>query len=352
MSAVRNLLVAAVVLVLLVVFGACSAEIADIAETTAVPETTAAVSTETPVGTVAPDVAGLAAGDHTVSLAHGGRDRSYIVHVPAGVTVPAPVVVALHGGGGTGEGFQDENNLDAVADAEGFVAVYPEGTGILADRLHTWNAGGECCGYAHDNNIDDVGFLRAVIDDLQVKVSVDPSRIYMTGHSNGARMAYRFAAEASELVAAIVPVAGAPDVEPAVGALPVPVLHIHSVDDPRALYAGGEGPPFPGTNRTIVHAPVMESIESWATVQNRCEAGPDMGPVVEAAAPNDGQTTTLLQWNGCADGAPFDHLRLTGSGHGWPGVTVGRLWQNLLGPPTTVIDASAEVWAFVSEFSR
>jgi poly(3-hydroxybutyrate) depolymerase len=228
MSAVRNPLVAAVVLVLLVVFGACSAEIADIAETTAVPETTAVVSTETPVGTVAPDVAGLAAGHHTVSLAHGGRDRSYIVHVPAGVTVPAPVVVALHGGGGTGEGFQDENNLDA----------------------------------------------------------------------------------------------------------------------------GGEGPPFPGTNRTIVHAPVMESIESWATVQNRCEAGPDTGPVVEAAAPNDGQTTTLLQWNGCADGAPFDHLRLTGSGHGWPGVTVGRLWQNLLGPPTTVIDASAEVWAFVSEFSR
>ena len=190
----------------------------------------------------------LAPGDYTFELEHGGRTRSYIVHVPATPIIPAPIIVALHGGGGTGQAFQEQNGLDRVAEREGFVTVYPEGTGILPNRLHTWNSGKSCCGFAFDRGIDDVGFLRKVITDLTSRIDLDIGRVYMTGHSNGAMMAYRFATETPNMVTAIVAVGGAPDLDLVAATQPVAVLHIHSLDDPRALYEGGEGPPFPGTD--------------------------------------------------------------------------------------------------------
>ena len=152
----------------------------------------------------------LAPGSHTLVVQHGGRSRSYIVHLPAASRsgTALPLVLAFHGGGGEAAGLQRYAGLDAVADREGFIVVYPFGTGPLPRRLLTWNAG-ECCGYAMNNNVDDVGFAIAVIDDLARRTSVDANRVYATGHSNGAMMVYRLAAERADRVAAIVPVAGA-----------------------------------------------------------------------------------------------------------------------------------------------
>jgi polyhydroxybutyrate depolymerase len=201
----------------------------------------------------------LAPGDHTMRLRHGGRLRSYIVHVPERGIAARPLMIAFHGGGGNASGFKAYAGLDAVADREGFLVVYPDGTGPLRGRLLTFN-GGECCGYAKEHDVDDVGFAIAMIDDIARRVAVDRSRIYATGHSNGAIMAYRLAAERADVVAAIVPVAGAMSLSSFAPSRPVPVLHIHSVDDPRALYGGGLGPPFPGTNSRVMHAPE----EAWA----------------------------------------------------------------------------------------
>ncbi len=293
----------------------------------------------------------LAPGDHVVSLHHDGRDRRYLVHVPASAGSTPALVVALHGGGGTAQGFKDENGLDAVSDREGFVAVYPDGTGPNPDRLLTWNAGPNCCGSAADNEVDDVGFLDAVLDDLQRRRPYDPTRVYMTGHSNGAIMTYRFALEAADRVAAIVPVAGAMAADDPAPSRRVPVLHIHSVDDPRALYEGGEGPPFPGTTHTVIHEPVEAGLGFWVGV-NGCSPTPRETESRTGRGRDRGQTLTRLVWDPCADGTAVEHLRLTGVGHGWPGVRVGLARQSLIGPPTTLIDASEEVWAFVSRFSR
>ena len=192
----------------------------------------------------------LAPGTHRRALVHQGRDRSYLVHLPpqadAGATLP--VVVNFHGGGGNARGQRDYSRMDQLADEAGFVVVYPEGTGRLDGFLLTWNAG-SCCGYAADHDIDDVGFIRAVLADLSSVARVDERRVYATGLSNGAMMAYRLAAEAPDLVAAIAPVAGAAPIEPVPDMRAVGVLHIHSQDDPRALYAGGLGPPFPLSTR-------------------------------------------------------------------------------------------------------
>ena len=118
-----------------------------------------------------------------------------------------PLVVVLHGGGGNAENIEEVTGFSEKADEEGFIVVYPDGSGRLDRYLLTWNAG-FCCGYALENNIDDVGFIRALIEYLQEKYAINRNMIYVTGISNGGMMSYRLGAELSDIVAAIAPVAG------------------------------------------------------------------------------------------------------------------------------------------------
>jgi polyhydroxybutyrate depolymerase len=296
---------------------------------------------------------GLEAGDHELSLRHAGRDRYALVHVPpqASPSGSLPLLVALHGGGGNPEQFKGDAGLDAVADREGFVVLYPAGTGVLPRSLLTWNAGTDCCGYALEQDVDDVGFLRHAIDELASKARLDLDRVYMTGHSNGAIMAYRFGAEAAFEVAAIVPVAGAMMLAEFSPASAVPVLHIHSVDDGRALYEGGLGPPFPIGGGQVLHRPVMEGIAAWAA-RNGCPANP---VIVEtraggAGTPDEGHSAERLRWAPCSSGAPVEHWRLHGPGHAWPGSTVPPAQEALVGETTTIVIAAEEIWSFVRQF--
>jgi polyhydroxybutyrate depolymerase len=130
--------------------------------------------------------------------------------------------------------------LNEKADEAGFLAVYPNGTG--EKRSLTWN-GGNCCGYAVENQVDDVGFVRALLDDLEKVVTVDPSRVYATGISNGAIMAYRLASELSDRIAAVAPVAGPMGTATCSPRRPVSVMHFHGTDDQFApcRRAGGRG---------------------------------------------------------------------------------------------------------------
>src|SRR3990172_5600142 len=120
--------------------------------------------------------------DRDLTIAIGGRSRTYLVHLPPRWNEhgPRPVVLAFHGGGGNASGFKGYAGLDAVADREGFVVVYPDGSGRLGRRLLTWNSG-NCCGYARDNKIDDVAFVVAVLRDLARGLPLDPARVYATG---------------------------------------------------------------------------------------------------------------------------------------------------------------------------
>jgi polyhydroxybutyrate depolymerase len=287
-----------------------------------------------------------------------GRTRRFVIHIPREEpgrddsghrTGPLPVLLAYHGGGGDPRGFQRYAGLDAVADREGFAVVYPAGTGRFAPRLLTWNAGA-CCGYARDHGVDDVGFSLALLDALAREIDVDASRIYATGHSNGAMMAYRLAAEASGRLAAVVAVAGATPLEGFDPARPVAVLHVHSVDDPRALYSGGLGPPFPLTRIRSLHESVDAQIARWAR-RNGCA---EQGHVVERRVAPEGRrdaghTATKLSFAPCASGMDVELWRLTGAGHGWPGGRI-QLPERLVGPETDVIDAAEEIWAFASRF--
>ena len=277
----------------------------------------------------------LPPGDHAISFGA----RGYNLHVPPKLEPRPALVLNFHGGGGHAIGQQKYARMDAVADREGFLVVYPEGTGPLDGSLLTWNAGG-CCGSAVRDNVDDVGFVRKLLVDLSLRQAYDPARVYATGFSNGAMMSYRLAAELSERIAAIAPVAGAIAVERYPTARPVPVMHIHSVDDPRALYSGGLGPPFPMTNARVMHLAAEAGLADWAQA-NGCTGAMAQGERKDW----QGHTATLFAYPGCR--AEVLLWKLTGAGHVWPGGDPDY-FPKLLGPGTAVIDANEEMWRFFS----
>lgn len=297
--------------------------------------------------------AGLAPGDHEFALTHQGLPRSYLAHVPprARDGRPLPVVINFHGGGGNAEVQKAYTRMDAAADRDGYVAVYPNGSGGIGGRFLTWNAG-TCCGPAAASRVDDVGFSLAVLDDLARRTPVDRARIYATGLSNGSMMAYRLAAEAPDRIAAVAGVAGAMTLPGFAPAMPVPVMHIHSVDDQRALYDGGLGPAFPFTDSRVLHQPVDAMLKQWLAL-DMCLAQPQVSEPVggQAGARDAAHTATRYRYAPCRDGTEVILWKLTGAGHVWPGGLQGYL-PLLLGAGTTVIDANTEMWRFFQRYSR
>ena len=300
---------------------------------------------------VTPVSAALAPGDHRIALQHGGRQRSYIVHVPPAAREgrPLSVVLNFHGGGGNAENQQKYSRMDALADAEGFLAVYPDGTGRMSDRLLTWNAG-TCCAYSVINKVDDVGLTLALLADLEARQPVDRRRVYATGLSNGAMMAWRLAVEASRRIVAIAPVAGAKVLQAGAPQRPVPVMHFHSVDDARALYAGGLGPPFPMTTSQVFHSPVEPTVREWAAASG-CLADARVTALLHGQADSKeaGHTATRYVWAPCRAGSEVVLWKFTGTGHVWPGGLQDHL-PRLLGPSTALVDANLEMWRFFQRF--
>ena len=281
-------------------------------------------------------------GDHTFELRAGGVERSYILHQPANRRPRPAVVLNFHGGGGNARQYQAYVQTDRLAEREGFLVVYPNGSGVLRERLLTWNAGG-CCGYAMRANVDDVGFVRALLEDLAARVVFDRTRVYATGLSNGAMMSYRLAAELPEAIAAIAPVAGAMVLGSTPPAHAKPVLHIHSVDDHRALYAGGLGAPFPFTAVRVLHPGVEARLALWAQANGCDDALQSVAERDWTDSAGRRHVATLLRYAHCRVETAL--WRLRGAGHVWPSAQLDYL-PALLGPGTRVIDANEEIWRF------
>ncbi len=297
--------------------------------------------------------AALAPGDHEFSIRHDGLRRSYLVHVPAQATAGGrlPIVLNFHGGGANAKIQKRYSRMDETAARKGFLAVYPNGTGGFAGRLLTWNAGA-CCGSAAAKRVDDVGFVLAVLDDLARRTDIDQSRVYATGLSNGSMMAYRLAAEASDRIAAVAGVAGAMALRRFRPANPVPVMHVHSVDDGRALYGGGLAPAFPWTNTRAQHPPVETMLERWVA-HDGCPGKAQITATIKGRpdAADAAHTATRYTYGPCRAHTEVVLWKLTGAGHVWPGGQQNYLrW--LLGPGTTVIDANNEIWEFFARFRR
>lgn len=270
-----------------------------------------------------------------VPLTVGGLERSYEIHLPNGraPSQPAPLVLVFHGGGGDAANAARMSGMDAKADAEGFIAVYPNGTGLRPNaKLLTWNAW-RCCGLALDHQVDDVGFVRALIGDVARRYPVDRKRIYATGFSNGAMLAYRLGCEMGDVFAAIAPVAGALNDYDCGTGPKVSVVAFHGTADQHVRFEGGvPGVQFDRHKRADNGVPF--AIETW-----RKRNGCDDTPTRERRR---GVVHTAFK---CAEGTAVELYAIEGQGHAWPGGQKGRRFGNV-DEPSTEISATDVIWAF------
>jgi polyhydroxybutyrate depolymerase len=262
------------------------------------------------------------------SLSVGGLSRTFGLYRPEGLSGPAPLVVMLHGGYGDGAQAERAYNWDAEADGAHFLVAYPDGV----DRA--WNAG-SCCGIPKNTNIDDVDFVTAMVRDVAAQTAVDPSRIYVTGMSNGAMMALRLACQ-SDLFAAVAPVAGTLLADCS-HAAPTSILQIHGTADDRVPYGGGAGKARTLSGAPNVDGPSVPAVnQTWRGIDG-CGA---------SATSTAGEVTT--QTSDCPGGRTVELITVAGAGHQWPGGVPSPLAQRIgdLPPPSTALNATDTIWQF------
>jgi len=234
--------------------------------------------------------------------------RTYFVSVPDSYNGTAtPAIINLHGGGGNVKQYKDQTDMDTAAEAHGFISIWCDGSApafFLPDNK-TWNAD-TCCGYALSKNIDDVGFLAKVITDVKKRFKI--SKIFMSGFSNGAMMAYKFAVSKPTMVDGIAPVSGELGIIPtALMTSPVPIIHIHGLQDTNCPFDGGVGA---GSIIPCYHNPVLNCIDYFVK-SNKC-------------SPYGFTTTTddyiKYSFNSIPGGKEIVQLYvLPNGGHQWPG---------------------------------
>ncbi len=278
----------------------------------------------------------LGTGDHKLSVMVDSIERHYLVHLPASYNPkqPTPVLLAFHGGGANAENMVKFSGLNEKSDKEGFIVVYPYGSGRLKKFL-TFNAG-NCCSYAMRNKIDDVEFTRRILDDLAMRVHVDTHRVYATGMSNGAMMVYRLASELSDRIAAVAPVAGTMGTEAVVPTRAVSVIHFHGSADEHLPFQGGYGKGLSGTHFYSVE----NSIWTWVKA-NGCRQEPIIDPIPDRAL--DGTTIVRKTYGECRDRAEVILVIIEGGGHTWPGQKPST---KILGKSTQNISANDLMWDF------
>jgi polyhydroxybutyrate depolymerase len=268
----------------------------------------------------------------------GGRERCYTLYVPAGYDParPAPLVVSLHGFFSNPESHALITGWNKLADQEGFVVAYPQGT----SWPQRWNAGA-----AWNAGVDDVQFFRDMLDDLSGAAAVDPSRVYVNGFSNGGGMAVQIACQAADQVAAIGTVAAAvvdlPDCAPS---RPVPVIAFHGTADPLVPYEGGDmrGRPLregaEGTRAPTHFVGAEEWTAKWAE-GNGCTPQPE-------SIPPQGDVRGK-RYTGCGQDADVVLYTIEDGGHTWP----GGVPIPLVGKTSHDIDATEEMWRFFQAYT-
>lgn len=239
-------------------------------------------------------------GDWNMKIVSGGVERNADVHVPASYDPTVPTTLVLNFHGLSSNAWQEAllSQMNEASDERGFIVVYPNG------MYSSWNAG-KCCGTAATLEIDDLGYVSKLIDELLEEYCIDPKRVFATGMSNGGFLSNRLACELSDKVAAIAPVAGVIGLplDKCQPPRPVPVMHFHGTLDTLVPYGGGGLYQFPS---------VADSVARWRKI-NKC------GATTEITF--DQGDSQCVSSPGCEAGADVILCTVEGGGHTWPGGT-------------------------------
>ncbi len=268
--------------------------------------------------------------ERTVLVA--GVQRTYVAYLPPRVTSGSPIVFAFHGGFGRSRSISESSALHKLKRAAKYVIVYPTG------YRRSWNVG-SCCGYSKRHGIDDVAFFDAMLEDLKSIATIDVSRIYVTGFSNGAMMSYHLACNRADTIAAIAPVAGALQgvFESCQPARAVPILHIHGMDDQWAPFFGGIGK----RKQAGEQQAIPELIDFW---RNRYGCtGEEEYSFAEGAR---------CVRSTCGDSrATVTLCTINGLGHQWPGNDPQGFTLKALGNSRPSVAGSDEILKFFDSWS-
>lgn len=263
------------------------------------------------------------------TIAHDGLERAYILYIPASYSAQSavPLVFNFHGYGSNAAQQVLYTNFNAVAEAEGFITAYPEGTEDAMGMQH-FNVGWG------GSSVDDVDFTSALIDSLLAEYNINPKRVYSTGMSNGGFISYHLACNLSDRIAAIASVTGS------MSSLtfnncnpqrPVPVLEIHGTQDEVVPYDGG----------TSFTTPIDDVVAFWVN-HNNCSP-PSVIDVPDTNT-NDGSTAQHFIYRDGDEGVNVELFKIEGGGHTWPNAVID------IGVTNRDINASQEIWNFFSKY--
>lgn len=239
-------------------------------------------------------------GDTRGSVKVNGKKRTYLLHVPASYeqSKPLPLVLVFHGAFGSASISRWDSRMSEQADKDGFIVAYPR------SLQGTWNAG-LCCGLSQKKNVDDIAFVRAVVENLSKKYSIDPTRVYAAGVSNGGMFAYKVARELSDVFAATASVEACMYPSPSPGG-PISVLALNGTKDCTIPYEGGRGSWY-GYKLDVPG--VRDTIDYWVK-QNGCTSEPTKvttGAVTKELFSQGKSNTEVCLYT------------IKGGGHIWPG---------------------------------
>jgi len=282
------------------------------------------------------------AGTREGSIEHGGLTRTYRVHVPSGYDgkKAVPLVLGFHGGGGNAQGAERNLGFNPLADKHGFIAVYPQGI-----DSH-WNDGRVATRFEKVAKVDDVGFIRALIGQLQKEFKIDARRIYSAGLSNGGFISHRLGWELSDLLAAIGPAAGTLSTrfeKEFAPKYPVHVIDIHGTKDGMVPYEGGM---VSGQGGLCFGAQKM--VAMWA-LANGCATPPK-----SETLPKISKDKTVVRrdtYAAGAKGAEVVFYTVEGLGHVWPHRSAAGE-DAKAGSGTQEFDAAELVWDFFSKHPK
>ena len=262
------------------------------------------------------------------TLISSGEKREYLVYVPKGYdrTRPTPLVITLHTAMSWPTSAMNISRWNSVADEQGFIVVYPAGTG-------RWSMSWEMTGSDTPSRMPDVVFISHLIDKLEASYNIDKTRIYANGMSNGGGMAFVLSCTLSDRIAAVGMVSPGlyPEWSWCTDHRPVSVIAFHGIADPIAPYYGGKT-----KFGDDIFPSVPNFMANWAR-RNQC--GPN--PIESMVAVN----VSRLQYTDCPDDAEVVLYRIQGEGHQWPGGTpIVASW--MVGRYSHSIDATRLMWTF------
>jgi polyhydroxybutyrate depolymerase len=285
--------------------------------------------------------------EYTGTITYDQLRWTYLIHIPSTYdeTRPTPLVLVLHGSTMDTAQIASITGFNSLADKENFIVVYPKSYGDL------WNTRTKAFQL---QDVDEVGFISALIDTLEKEFNIDRKMVYITGFSAGARMCYLLAGQLSDKVAAAAPVSGTlyQDSPTPVSSRPLSMLIINGTEDPMVPWKGSN------TSQVTFPVPVVKSVDMLSipdTVKfwvdyNHCSAPPVVSQLPDSAT-GDGTRVRIEKYGGCASGAEVILYAIEGGGHAWPSVKKYP-WYDSLGNMCRDFNASEAIWQFFKEHPR